>query len=424
MIDIKLLREQPDVVKAAIATKKFSTDVDAVLALDETRRSKITEAETARAAQKSANKEMAAMQKGSPEFIAKVQEMKQIAVRAKDLEAEAKAADEAFQTGFLGIPNMPDRSVPVGKGEDENVVASTWGDADADFPNALAHFDIPWFESRIDFARGVKASGAGFPFYVGEMARLVRALVNFFLDEAQKNGYEEVLPPIVVNEASATATGQLPDKEGQMYVDQNEELYLIPTAEVPVTNFYRDEILKADQLPIYRCAYTPCFRREAGSWGAHVRGLNRLHQFDKVELVKWTSAETSMEELEKLRDNVEATLQKLRLPYRVLRMCTGDIGFPHAKQYDLEVFAAGQKRWLEVSSCSNFTDFQARRAGIRYRGEDGKPVTAHTLNGSGLAVPRVLAAILENNLQEDGRVKVPECLKYWFSQDYIGVAKD
>jgi seryl-tRNA synthetase len=269
----------------------------------------------------------------------------------------------------------------------------------------------------------VKTAGAGFPFYVGEMSRLVRALINFFLEEACLNGYEEVLPPIVVNAESATATGQLPDKEGQMYVDENEGLYLIPTAEVPVTNFYRDEILDADKLPIMRCAYTPCFRREAGSWGAHVRGLNRLHQFDKVELVKWTDAESSMEELEKLRDNVESTLQKLDLPYRVLRMCTGEIGFPHAKQYDLEVFAAGQKRWLEVSSCSNFTDFQARRAGIRYRGADGKPVTAHTLNGSGLAVPRVLAAILENHLQADGRVKVPECLQYWMRQEYIGETK-
>ena len=252
------------------------------------------------------------------------------------------------------------------------------------------------------------------------MSRLVRALINFFLEEARLNGYEEVLPPIVVNAESATATGQLPDKEGQMYVDENEGLYLIPTAEVPVTNFYRDEILDAGDLPIMRCAYTPCFRREAGSWGAHVRGLNRLHQFDKVELVKWTDAESSMKELEKLRDNVESTLQKLDLPYRVLRMCTGEIGFPHAKQYDIEVFAAGQKRWLEVSSCSNFTDFQARRAGIRYRGADGKPVTVHTLNGSGLAVPRVLAAILENHLQADGRVKVPECLQYWMRQEYIG----
>lgn len=423
MIDIKLLREQPDFVRAAIAHKKFKTDIDAVLELDAARRAKITQAEQTRAEQKSANSEMATLPKGSPEFIAKVQEMKAIAAQAKELELAAKEADEAFQAAFLSIPNLPDPTVPVGKGEDENVIASTWGDTDADFPYALPHFDIPWFESRIDFARGVKTTGAGFPFYVGEMSRLVRALVNFFLEEARQNGYEEVLPPIVVNAESATATGQLPDKEGQMYVDENEGLYLIPTAEVPVTNFYRDEILEADQMPIYRCAYTPCFRREAGSWGAHVRGLNRLHQFDKVELVKWTDAESSMEELEKLRENVEGTLQKLELPYRVLRMCTGDIGFPHAKQYDLEVFAAGQKRWLEVSSCSNFTDFQARRAGIRYRDPEGKPVTAHTLNGSGLAVPRVLAAILENNLQADGRVKVPDCLQYWMRQEFIGEAK-
>ena len=405
MIDIKLLREHPDIVCAAVAHKKFKTDIDAVLELDTVRRTKITEAEQARAAQKAANKEMAALAKGSPEFMEAVKGMKAIANRAKELETEAKAADDAFQEVFLSIPNLPDPSVPVGKGEEENVVASTHGDANADFPYALPHFDIPWFESRIDFARWVKTAGAGFPFYVGEMSRLVRAMINFFLEEARLNGYEEVLPPIVVNAESATATGQLPDKEGQMYVDEKEGLYLIPTAEVPVTNFYRDEILDAEELPIMRCAYTPCFRREAGSWGAHVRGLNRLHQFDKVELVKWTDAESSMEELEKLLDNVESTLQKLDLPYRVLRMCTGEIGFPHAKQYDLEVFAAGQKRWLEVSSCSNFTDFQARRAGIRYRGTDGKPVTAHTLNGSGLAVPRVLTSILENHLHADNRVK-------------------
>ena len=420
MIDIKLLREQPELVRAAIAHKKFTCDLDAVLKLDQMRRTKITEAEQARAKQKSANQDMAGIAKGSPEFLQKVKEMKAIAASVKALEADAKSADEAFQEAFLSIPNMPDPSVPIGKGEEDNVVASNWGDSATESPHALAHFDIPWFESRIDFARGVKTAGAGFPFYVGEMSRMVRSLVNFFLQEAQDNGYEEVLPPIVVNAESATATSQLPDKEGQMYADENEGLYLIPTAEVPVTNFYRDEILDTEKLPIYRCAYTPCFRREAGSWGAHVRGLNRLHQFDKVELVKWTTADTSMEELEKLRSNVEATLKKLELPYRVLRICTGDIGFPHAKQYDLEVFAAGQKRWLEVSSCSNFTDFQARRAGIRYRGANGKLLTAHTLNGSGLAVPRVLAAILENNLQANGRVKVPDCLQYWMQQEFIG----
>lgn len=421
MIDIKLLREQPDRVRAAIANKKFTCDIDAVLALDKLRREKITEAEQVRSRQKAANQEMAELPKGSPEFLEKVGEMKAISAQAKDLEAAAREADERFQQALLSIPNLPDPSVPVGHSEDENVVIATWGDAEAAFPHALPHYDIPWFDLGIDFARGVKVAGAGFPFYVGELSRLVRALINFFLEEARLSGYEEVSAPILVNEQSATATGQLPDKEGQMYVDAGEGLYLIPTAEVPVTNFYRGEILDADQLPIRRCAYTPCFRREAGSWGAHVRGLNRLHQFDKVELVKWTDAQSSMNELESLRGDVEKLLRKLELPYRVLLMCTGDIGFPHAKQYDLEVFAAGQKRWLEVSSCSNFTDFQARRANIRYRDPDGKPVTAHTLNGSGLAVPRVIAALLENNLQADGRVRLPECLHDWMRQEYVGV---
>ena len=421
MIDVKLLRESPEKVREAIARKKFKVDIDKVIELDTVRREKITEAEKARAEQKLANQAMAQLQKGSPEFLEKVAEMKLVAAKAKELEAEAKTADQSFHEAFLEIPNLPDESVPTGHTEDDNEISHTWGDT-SNYPHAKAHYDIPWFESRVDFARGVKVTGAGFPFYVGEMSRMVRALINFFLEEAQKNGYEEVAPPIVVNAESATATGQLPDKEGQMYFDPSEGFYLIPTAEVPVTNFYRDEIFEVKNLPVYRCAYTPCFRREAGSWGADVRGLNRLHQFDKVELVKWTSAESSMEELEKLKANVEALIMALELPYRVLKMCSGDIGFPHAKQYDLEVFAAGQKRWLEVSSCSNFTDFQARRAGIRYRDADGKIHTAHTLNGSGLAIPRVLAAILENNLQEDGRVKVPKVLQKWMNQEFIGDA--
>ena len=419
MIDVKLLRDSPDKVREAIARKKFKVDIDKVIELDTVRREKITEAEKARAEQKLANQAMAQLQKGSAEFLEKVAEMKLVSAKAKELEAEAKTADQSFHEAFLEIPNLPDESVPTGHTEDDNEINHTWGDT-THYPHAKAHYDIPWFESRVDFARGVKVTGAGFPFYVGEMSRMVRALINFFLEEAQKNGYEEVAPPIVVNAESATATGQLPDKEGQMYFDPNEGFYLIPTAEVPVTNFYRDEIFEVKNLPVYRCAYTPCFRREAGSWGADVRGLNRLHQFDKVELVKWTSAESSMEELEKLKANVEALIMALELPYRVLKMCSGDIGFPHAKQYDLEVFAAGQKRWLEVSSCSNFTDFQARRAGIRYRDADGKIYTAHTLNGSGLAIPRVLAAILENNLQEDGRVKVPKVLQKWVNQEFIG----
>jgi len=420
MIEISYLRNDLGSLRSAISRKKFECDLDALVQLDQKRREAIATAEQARAGQKAANNEMSQLAKGSPEFLAKVSEMKALAAKVKDLEAIAKQADDAFQEAFMTVPNIPHDSVPDGKGEEDNVTVFTWGNIDGDFPNALPHYDIPWFDRMIDFPRGVKVTGAGFPFYVGEMSQLVRALINFFLEEAGKNGYEEVHSPIVVNAESATATGQLPDKEGQMYLDQNEAVYLIPTAEVPVTNFYRDEILPAEQLPVMRCAYTPCFRREAGSWGKDVRGLNRLHQFDKVELVKWTHPDESFEELEKLRTDAEGLLQKLRLPYRVLSICSGDIGFPHSKQYDLEVWAAGQKRWLEVSSCSNFTDFQARRANIRFRGEDGKPKPVHTLNGSALAIPRVLAAILENNLQANGSVKVPDCLQKWYPKDTIG----
>ena len=422
MISIAHLKENLKTVSLDLRRKKFEFDLDLILDLDLNRRTAIAEAEKARAGQKAVNGEMAKLAKGSPEFLAKVGEMKELASKVKELEGIAKQADDAFKAAFMTIPNIPHESVPDGKGEEDNQAISSWGDVDGEFPHARAHYDIPWFEGMIDFPRGVKVAGAGFPFYLGDMSRLVRALINFFLEEAGSHGYEEIHSPIVVNAASATATGQLPDKEGQMYVDPNEDIYLIPTAEVPVTNFFRDEILPADQLPVKRCAYTPCFRREAGSWGKDVRGLNRLHQFDKVELVKWTHPKDSFEELESLRIDAESLLQKLGLPYRVLLICAGDIGFPHSKQYDLEVWAAGQKRWLEVSSCSNFTDFQARRANIRFRGEKGKPEPVHTLNGSALAIPRVLAAILENNLQEDGQVKIPECLRKWYPKDTIGGA--
>ena len=420
MIEISHLRSDLEGLRSAISRKKFECDLDVLLVLDQKRREAISGAEHARAGQKATNNEMSQLPKGSPEFLAKVAEMKELASKVKELEGIAKQANDAFKDAFMTVPNIPHESVPDGKGEEDNKTIASWGDIEGDFPNSIPHYDIPWFDQMIDFPRGVKVTGAGFPFYVGEMSQLVRALINFFLEEAGTNGYEEVHSPIVVNAASATATGQLPDKEGQMYLDQNEEVYLIPTAEVPVTNFFRDEILSAEQLPIKRCAYTPCFRREAGSWGKDVRGLNRLHQFDKVELVKWTHPDESFEELEKLRTDAEGLLQKLGLPYRVLSICSGDIGFPHSKQYDLEVWAAGQKRWLEVSSCSNFTDFQARRANIRFRSEDGKPKPVHTLNGSALAIPRVLAAILENNLQSNGTVKVPDCLIKWFPAEFIG----
>ncbi len=422
MLDPKFLRENTDAVRKGVARKKFQVDLDAVLAADERRRHAVTEFESARAGQNAANQAMAKLPKGSPEFVAKVAEMKALSAKVKELEKSVADAESSWRDACLTVPNIPDPSVPEGRAEADNVVAAAWGDPAALVSAAAKpHWDIPGFAKAIDFERGVKVTGAGFPFYVGDMARLVRSLVQFFLEHAAERGYTEVHAPLLVNPASATATGQLPDKEGQMYHAPTDDLYLIPTAEVPVTNFFRDEILSAADLPVKRCGYTPCFRREAGSWGAHVRGLNRLHQFDKVELVKWCAPDRSLAELESLREDAELILRKLNLPYRVLLICAGDIGFPHSKQYDLEVWAGGQRRWLEVSSCSSFTDFQARRAGIRYRDAEGKVHTVHTLNGSGLGLPRVLAAILENNLRPDGSVAVPEALRRWFGKDSLAL---
>jgi seryl-tRNA synthetase len=420
MLDPKLLRESPELVRAAILKKHLNIDLDAVLTLDATWRSQLHEVENLRAVQKAANSEMAALKKGSPEFLAKVAEMKAVSVQVKEREAQLAATELAWKQGMLSLPNLPHASVPEGATPEQNVVFATHGSLEVLSPHAKSHWEIPGFDNLFDFARGAKVTGAGFPFYVGEGARLVRALLHFFLDEAGKAGYLEVAPPIFVNAASATATGQLPDKEGQMYETSGDHLYAVPTAEVPLTNFFRDEIVAEETLPIYRCAYTPCFRREAGSYGKDVRGLNRLHQFDKVELLKWVHPSASYQELDLLRNDAENLLKKLELPYRVLLMCGGDLGFAQAKKYDLEVWAAGQKRWLEVSSCSNFEGFQARRAQIRYRAKDsGKPELVHTLNGSGLAVPRVLAAILENNLQSDGRVKLPSVLVPYFGREFL-----
>ena len=419
MIDVKLLRENPEAVKAAVARKKFECDVDAVLALDEKRRAAITEAEQLRAAQKAANQEMAALDKKSPEFREKVAEMKSLSSQAKDLEAQAKEADAAFQEAMMTIPNLPHPEIPDGSEETDNVLYRSSGEPDR-LIGKVPHWEIPGFEHLVDFERGTKVTGAGFPFFVGDLARLERSLVHFLLNEAEAAGFVPLQVPLLVNTASATATGQLPDKEGQMYHAQEDDLYLIPTSEVPVTNFLRDEILDGAALPIYATAYTPCFRREAGSWGADVRGLNRLHQFDKVEVVKGTAAEESLDELESLLAYAEGLLDQLGLPYRTLLMCAGDIGFPHHKQYDIEVWAAGQARWLEVSSCSNFTDFQARRANIRYRNTDGKPEFAHTLNGSGLGLARTLGAILENYFEPDhGLVRVPEVLQPLMQKEFL-----
>ena len=420
MLDPKLLRESPEVVRAAIARKHLEVDLEAVLGLDTAWRGLLAEVEGLRSRQKSANAEMAAMKKGTPEFTAKVQEMRAVSEELKARDEILKQNEDRLHAAMLTLPNIPHGSVPDGRTPEENKVFATHGAVETASQHAQPHWEIAGFANLVDFARGAKVTGAGFPFLIGDGAKISRALLQFFLDENVKAGYTEVSPPIFVNAASATATGQLPDKEGQMYETTPDHLYAVPTAEVPLTNFFRNEILEEDQLPVCRCAYTPCFRREAGSYGKDVRGLNRVHQFDKVELLKWVHPASSYDELEKLRADAERLLQKLELPYRVLLMCGGDLGFAQSKKYDLEVWAAGQKRWLEVSSCSNFESFQARRAQIRFRAKaTGKPELVHTLNGSGLAVPRVLAALLENNLQADGRVRIPAALVPYFGKEFL-----
>ncbi|MEO1478747.1 MAG: serine--tRNA ligase, partial [Bacteroidota bacterium] len=317
-------------------------------------------------------------------------------------------------------------SVPVGATDEDNVVVAEVGQK-PDFSafgedfQPLPHWELLDKHGLVDFERGAKVAGAGFPFYIGQGARLQRALVQFFLDQAVAHGYIEMQPPLVINEASGVGTGQIPDKEAMMYEAERDGLFLIPTAEVPVTNFYRDEIFDADALPVKYAAYTPCFRREAGSYGKDVRGLNRLHQFDKVELVQFVRPQDSYDALEALRQDAERVLDLLELPFRRLLMCTGDMGFTQAKKYDLEVWSAGQTRWLEVSSVSNFEAFQARRALIRYRPESGaKPEPIHTLNGSGLALPRIVAALLENGQQPDGTIRLPEVLHAYTGFATIG----
>jgi seryl-tRNA synthetase len=423
MLDPKLVRENPELVRAAIAKKHLTVDLDSVLGADASWRALLLDVEQLRSLQKAANAAMASMAKGSPEFKAKLAEMRAVSAQLKEKDGALKAAEEKARDAMLMLPNLPHASVPEGRVPQDNVVYSTHGDQASVGAHAAPHWDIPGFAKLFDFERGAKVTGAGFPFFIGDGARLVRALINFFLEEDAKAGYAEVSPPIFVNAASATATGQLPDKEGQMYETTPDRLFAVPTAEVPLTNFFREEILDEASLPVKRCAYTPCFRREAGSYGKDVRGLNRVHQFDKVELLKWVHPSSSYEELDSLRADVESLLCKLEIPYRVLLMCGGDLGFAQAKKYDLEVWAAGQRRWLEVSSCSNFEAFQARRAQIRFRSRDtGKPELVHTLNGSGLAVPRVLAAILENNLEADGRVRIPAALVPHFGKSHLGFA--
>ena len=326
--------------------------------------------------------------------------------------------EKKLQEILYKIPNVPHENVPFGKTPEDNKNVHQHGTPPTLFAGALPHWELIKKYDIIDFDLGVKISGAGFPVYKGKGAKLQRALINFFLAEAERAGYIEMQPPIVVNEASGYGTGQLPDKEGQMYFVNEDGLYLIPTAEVPITNLYRDVILNEENLPVKNAGYTPCFRREAGSWGAHVRGLNRLHQFDKVEVVQITPPENSYRVLDEMCNHVQGLLEKLELPYRKLLLCGGDMGFNSAMTYDFEVFSAAQQRWLEVSSVSNFETFQANRLKLRYKNKEGKTQLLHTLNGSALALPRIVAAILENNQTETG-IKIPEVLRKYTGFDWI-----
>jgi len=412
MLDIKLIREEPDKVRQALRNRNEDPAVvDDILRLDERRRSILVEKEQMQARRNELSKQVPKAQ--GKERAALIQESKEIGPRIAELDRESDEVESALRETILGVPNVPHESVPVGHSEEENVVMRKWGEPRQFEFERLAHWDLGVKLGMVDFERGVKISGSRFYVLTGLGARLERALTNFMLDmHVNEHGYTEVFPPFLVNEASMIGTGQLPKFKEDMYALADDPLYLIPTAEVPVTNLHRDEILNADQLPIHYAAYTSCFRREAGSAGKDVRGVIRVHQFNKVDMVKFCTPETSYEELQTLTQNAEDVLQRLNIPYQVVELCTGDLGFSSARTHDLEVWLPSQNVYREISSCSNFEDFQARRANIRYRpAPEERPRFVHTLNGSGLAVGRTWAAILENFQQEDGSIVIPGALR-------------
>ena len=421
MLDLKTIREHTESVKEGIRSKgEDPARIDEILTLDEKRRQLVQHSESLKSRKNTVSADVAIMKAKKEDATALIEDMRAVADEIKTIDAELAGTEERLRAVLLTIPNIPHPSVPIGRGPAENKVIAEWGE-DTPTDSALRpHWELMEKLKIIDFARGTKITGAGFPVYVGKGARLERALINFFLDEAGRRGYTELLPPLMVNAASATGTGQLPDKEDQMYVVTRDEFYLVPTAEVPVTNFLRDEIIREKDLPVKFCAYTPCFRREAGSYGKDVRGLNRVHQFNKVELVRLVHPRHSYDDLEEMRGDAESLLRTLGLRYRVLLMCTGDLGFTQAMKYDLEVWSPGQQKWLEVSSISNFESFQARRLNIRFRPEGGKTEMVHTLNGSALALPRVMAALLERNQTPEGKVVVPAPLHRYTGFEIIG----
>src|ERR1051326_1442261 len=420
MLDIKFIRDHSDLVREGIRKKGDVDRIEEVLKLDAQRRDNLQKGEALKNRRNVVSEEVGKLKRAGKDASAEIAEMDSVKSQIKALADEARVVDEALNRLLLMIPNIPHPSVPVGTTPADNQEIAAWGEAPVIDFKPKSHWELCQKLDIVDFERGVKITGAGFPVYKGQGAKLQRALINFFLDEASTRGYREIQPPLMVNAESATGTGQLPDKEDLMYVATKDELYLIPTAEVPVTNIHRNEVLTEQELPIQYCAYTPCFRREAGSYGKDVRGLNRLHQFDKVELVKYVHPGVSYNELESLRADAEALLRKLGLKYRVLLMCTGDMGFTQTKKYDLEVWSIGQERWLEVSSISNFEAFQARRMNIRFRPKGEKPEFVHTLNGSALALPRVVAALLENYQTPEGKVVVPKVLHKYTGFELIG----
>lgn len=423
MLQVQIIRDQTDNVIAGLGKRGFKEAeslVARVIETDKVRRDSQRVLDEIKAKSNSDSKKIGELMKTgkNEEATALRTSVAADKDRVKQLEAEMTNAEAELQQLLYRIPNVPAEKVPAGKSAEDNITTKEWGKVPTLAADAQPHWELIKKYDIIDFELGVKITGAGFPVYKGKGARLQRALINFFLDEAVALGYREMQPPIMVNEASGYATGQLPDKEGQMYFATEDKFYLIPTAEVPITNLYRDMVIPEEDLPIKNVGYTPCFRREAGSWGAHVRGLNRLHQFDKVEIVRIAKPEESYNVLEEMCAHVQSLLEKLELPYRKLLLCGGDMGFNSAMTFDMEVYSAAQQRWLEVSSVSNFETYQANRLKLRYRAKDGKVQLLHTLNGSALALPRIVAAILENNQSKDG-ISIPNVLRPYTGFDSI-----
>jgi len=422
MLQLKYIRDNKEEVIERLKIKNFDATkiIDELLAADSKRRETQKQLDDTLASAKKISKEIGLFFKNGEKEKAEEARNQSTSLKekSKELEVEMKQAMDEMNRLLLEIPNLPHESVPAGKSEEDNIITHEEGEMPVLHEKNVPHWELAEKYKIIDFDLGSKVTGAGFPFYRGKGARLQRALINFFLNEAIDAGYLEYQPPLLINEASGYGTGQLPDKEGQMYHSTEDNLYLIPTAEVPITNIYRNTILKESDFPIKNVAYSNCFRREAGSYGKDVRGLNRLHQFDKVEIVQIENPAKSYETLEEMKNHVADLLRKLELPFRILRLCGGDTSFTAALTYDFEVYSAAQKRWLEVSSVSNFENFQANRMKLRYKDKEGKTKLAHTLNGSALALPRIVAALLENNQTEEG-IRIPKALVNYTGFDLI-----